>query len=60
MLVQLEISGPNFGFRSLMEEMGLDQNEGIEDMEILDKIDIDKHRNLIETRLDEMLDDDFV
>lgn len=41
-----------------MEEMGLDQDT--EDMEILDKVDIDKHRTLIDNRLEEMLDDDFI
>lgn len=64
MLVQLEVSGPKLGFSSVIKiDAGFStdnsQSDGYEEIDIPAKVDIEKHKSLVDKKLEEMLDDEF-
>jgi ankyrin repeat protein len=64
MLVQLEVSGPKLGFSSVIKiDAGFStdnsQSDGYEEIDIPAKVDIEKHKGLVDKKLEEMLDDEI-
>jgi hypothetical protein len=64
MLVQLEVSGPKLGFNSVIKiDAGFStdnsQSDGYEEIDIPAKVDIEKHKGLVDKKLEEMLDDEL-
>ena len=61
----MEVSGPKLGFNSVLKIADCSQStensiyDSNEEIDIPAKVDIDKHKMLIDKRLEEMLDDSY-